>query len=484
MSENFDYFVVFAEMRTGSNFLETNLNAYQGLNCHGEVFNPHFIGYPEREEILGVTQAERDADPGRLIDRIREQPRALGGFRYFHNHDPRVLDLVLNDPRCAKIILTRNPLESYVSWKIAKATGQWKLTNATSRKDGIAVFDGEEFGAHVEELQDFQVMLLNRLQASAQTPFYLPYEDLQNLDVLNGLARWLGCEDQLENLDKSLKPQNPTPITSKVANVDEMVAALGGMDRFNLSRTPNFEPRRGASVPSYVAAAATGLLYLPMKGGPEAEVRQWLADLDRVKTDALPTRMNQKQLRQWKRRSVGHRSFTVLRHPVARIHATFCEHILPTGKGSFLQIRNTLRRQFDLPVPVEWPAKTWGKSDHRAAFEVFLFFVRANLAGQTGIRVDASWATQAQTLSGFGDFNSPDMVLREDEISEMLPLMAQRYGHVEPPVPVVTGESPAAPVSLEDIYDEAIEELVADIYQRDYMMFGFGPWEPLATAAE
>ena len=76
------------------------------------------------------------------------------------------------------------------------------------------------------------------------------------------------------------------------------------------------------------------------------------------------------------------------------------------------------------------------------------------------------------------------MVLREDEISEMLPLMAQRYGHVEPPVPVVTGESPAAPISLEDIYDEAIEELVADIYQRDYMMFGFGPWEPLTTAAE
>ena len=333
---------------------------------------------------------------------------------------------------------------------------------------------------HVEELQDFQVTLLNRLQVSAQTPFYLPYEDLQSVDVLNGLARWLGCGDQLEHLDRSLKPQNPAPIASKVSNTDDMTAAISGMDRFNLSRTPNFEPRRGASVPSYVAATATALLYLPMKGGPEAEVRQWLADLDRVKTDALPTRMNQKQLRQWKRRSTGHRSFTVLRHPVARAHAVFCEHILQTGEGSYVQIRNTLRRQFSLPVPEQWPPDSWSKAEHRAAFEVFLAFVKANLSGQTGIRVDAAWATQSQNLTGFGDFNSPDMVLREDEIAEMLPLMARRYGHVEPPVPVVTGGSPDAPVALEGIYDKALEKLVAEIYQRDYVMFGFGPWKALS----
>lgn len=53
---------------------------------------------------------------------IKRQPALLGGFRYFHDHDPRVLDMILDDPGCAKIILTRNPLDSYVSWKIAQAT--------------------------------------------------------------------------------------------------------------------------------------------------------------------------------------------------------------------------------------------------------------------------------------------------------------------------------------------------------------------------
>ncbi len=60
-------------MRTGSNFLEANLNAFDGFECHGEAFNPHFIGYPNKTEILDVTQAQRDADPARLINRLDSQ---------------------------------------------------------------------------------------------------------------------------------------------------------------------------------------------------------------------------------------------------------------------------------------------------------------------------------------------------------------------------------------------------------------------------
>ena len=135
----FDHFVVFAEMRTGSNFLETNLNAFDGLACHGEAFNPHFLGYPDRAELLGLTQDARDADPGVLLRALKQTPE-LSGFRYFHDHDPRVFDTVMDDPKCAKIILTRNPVDSYVSWKIAQATGQWKLTDAKAPKDATPAF--------------------------------------------------------------------------------------------------------------------------------------------------------------------------------------------------------------------------------------------------------------------------------------------------------------------------------------------------------
>jgi len=81
MQSRFDYFVVFAEMRTGSNFLEANLNMFDDLACHGEAFNPAFIGYPEQEDLLGITQEARDADPSALINAVRFD-EGLAGFRY------------------------------------------------------------------------------------------------------------------------------------------------------------------------------------------------------------------------------------------------------------------------------------------------------------------------------------------------------------------------------------------------------------------
>ncbi|MEX0284678.1 MAG: nodulation protein NodH [Paracoccaceae bacterium] len=474
MAGPFDYFVVFAEMRTGSNFLETNINAFGGLVCHGEAFNPHFIGYPDNEDVLGLSQAQRDENPKALIDAIRGQRGVLGGFRFFHDHDPRVLDMMLDDPRCAKIILTRNPLDSYVSWKIAVATGQWKLTNVNSRKEAKAHFDREEFGRHVEALQDFQVLLLKQLQHSGQTAFYLAYEDLQDVGVMNGLAKWLGVDETLESLDKSLKPQNPASVLSKVANPNDMIAGLSGLDRFNLTRTPNFEPRRGPAVPTYVAAAVSPLIYLPVRGGPEAEVATWLAAVDGVGTDQLITRANQKHLRQWKRAHGGHRSFTVLRHPALRAHHVFCTRILSTGPDTFSAIRNTLRKNFKLPIPQGEPGSSYSKATHREAFEGFLKFVRANLSGQTGIRVDAHWGSQAQALSGFGELALPDMVLREDEMATALPPLAERVGARAVKVPGF--EPTPGPFALDDIYDDALEALVSEVYQRDYLFFGFGPW--------
>ena len=135
MTKKFKYFVVFADMRTGSNLLESHLNAYDDILCVGEAFNPNFIGYPNRDDLLGISDEERDRDPMKLLYAIRDHSPEIVGFRFFHDHDPRVLKSVLPDPDCAKIILARNPLDSYVSWKIARATDQWKLTDEVERKE-------------------------------------------------------------------------------------------------------------------------------------------------------------------------------------------------------------------------------------------------------------------------------------------------------------------------------------------------------------
>ncbi|MEL7165252.1 MAG: nodulation protein NodH [Pseudomonadota bacterium] len=471
----FDYFVVFAEMRTGSNFLETNLNAFDGLACLGEAFNPHFLGYPKETEILGVTQDARDEDPKVLLRAFKKAPD-LSGFRYFHDHDRRVFDKIMDDPKCAKIILTRNPVDSYVSWKIATATGQWKLTDAKARKDGKAEFDADEFRDHLAALQQFQVTLLNRLQVSGQTAFYLAYEDLQNVEVMNGLAGWLGVSARLEALDKTLKVQNPAALSEKVSNFRQMKEALSGLDWFNLTRTPNFEPRRGAAVPTYFASDTARLVYLPVRGGPHDRVVEWLRHVDRLAGANLHAKLSQSGLRDWMRAHPGHRRFSVLRHPLARAHTVFCTRVLNTGKGGYGGIRATLMRRYKLPLPQDPTDQSYDKVAHRAAFAAFLAFLKANIAGQTAIRVDPDWATQSKITEGFAEFALPDRLIREDELKTDLSRLTDEQGVANvPPLPAVEEDTP---YNLADIYDAEIEKLCRSAFGRDYVTFGFEDWSP------
>lgn len=467
----FDYFVVFAEMRTGSNFLEANLNAMQGVTCYGEAFNPHFIGYPNQQDILGVTQAQRENNPKKLINHIKRSD-GIGGFRYFHDHDPRILDQLLSDPKCAKIILTRNPVDSYVSWKIAQATGQWKLTNVKNAKSDTALFDEAEFERHMTALQDFQVTLLNALQRSGQTAFYIAYEDLQDVEVMNGLAAYLGVEARLASLDKTLKKQNPEPIEAKVSNFDAMERALARLDRFNLTRTPNFEPRRGAVIPQYVAPAQSPILYMPIKGGPEARVVTWLAELDGAE---VQTGFNHRTLRDWKAAHPGNRSFTVVRHPVLRAHAAFCDHILGYDDNVFYEIRKTLTQVFKIALPEEVPpGPAYDDAAHRAAFLAFLAFAKANVSAQTSVRIDPAWASQAAIVAGFSQNAAPDAIFREDHLAADLAWLMSGVGRAD--TPAWPGSHCPHADRLARIYDAEIEKAAQEAYQRDYITFGFCDW--------
>ncbi|WP_128514643.1 nodulation protein NodH [Tabrizicola thermarum] len=457
----FTSFVVFAEMRTGSNLLEANLNALPGVHSYGEVFNRYILGKKDRTELFGITIEDRDRDPRPLLRKLREKTEGLPGFRFFHDHDLRILDDVLPDPTCAKIILTRNPLESYVSWKIAQATDQWKLTNPKRLKTAKVRFDVPEFLRHLQDIQAFQMLLLHALQTTGQTAFYLDYEDLGSVEVLNGLAAFLGVEGRLKALDDTLKKQNPGPIEDKLENPEALAEAIAAVDVFNLGRTPCFEPRRAAGVPTVLASDA-GLLFFPIRSGPEAAIRGWFESLG-----AVSEGFEQKSLRQWKRRHPGHRSFTVLRHPLLRAHAAFRRKIVA---GEAQDLRRILINGFlaELQPPGE-PFAT--PEAERAAFLIFLTYCRLAVGGQTGARVDPSLASQTALVQGMAGFQPLDHLLREDRLAEGLAALADEVGAVPPAV--VPDPTEAALLS---IWDEALESAAAEAYARDYMGFGFSRW--------
>lgn len=461
----FHSFVMLAEMRTGSNFLEANLNALDGVTCHGETFNPHFIGALNKTELFGMNMAHRDADPAAMLARMREKTPGLSGFRYFHSHDLRVFDLVLDDPACAKIVLNRNPLESYVSLKIAKDTNQWKLTNTRRHVTARPRFDAAEFEAHLTGAQEFQSVILNRLQLTGQTAFYIDYDDLQDVDILNGLAAWLGVNGRLKTPDSTLKKQNPEGLTDKVSNPKEMETSLARLDRFNLSKTPNFEPRRSAAVPNYVASGSAPILFQPVKAAPEAALRRWLAGFGEVLSG-----FDRKQLKDWKAAHPGFRSFTVLRHPLARAHAAFAEVL---EKDAQADLRPYLDRNHALKLPPKGE-RFASDADFRAAFRTFLDFLKRNLAGQTGLRVIPAFASQSATLQGFWQLQGPDLVLREESLPEGLAFLCAQLNL---PCPVLPNDTDNAQVPLSAIHGPDLDAAARAAYDRDYAAFGFGPWK-------
>ncbi len=469
----FTYFAIFAEMRTGSNFLEASLNSFDDLHCYGEAYNPHFVGHHNRSELFGMDLAQRETAPLGLIEKMKANTDGLPGFRFFNDHDPRVLSHALADPDCAKIILTRNPLDSYVSLKIAAETGQWKLADAKQRREAKITFDLAEFQDQLEEKRSFQRTLLRGLQTSGQTAFYLAYEDIGDTDVLNGLASYLGSTDQIAAAARSTKKQNPSDLEEKVSNYAEMVRSLSSIDHFNLNETPNFEPRRGPGVPGFYTAKEAPLLFIPLGAGPKSQVLNWLAAVDGTSVETLPTGLSQKELRQWKKARPGHRSFAILRHPLARAHHAFCTYILPKGDDNFQDLRRIVCKKYGVGIPLNGDLTDYSVADHKAAFGQFLKFLKANLAGQTSIRIDAAWATQSAQIEAAAQVLVPDIVIREEDAPAQLSRLTKDLGikgaKLKP-------EPEDTPYSLADIHDAKLEKLCFQTYRKDYINFGFADW--------
>ena len=466
MAPKFDLFVILAEMRTGSNLLEETLNQVAGVICHGEAFNPVHIRGPKYADILGVTKAERDADPMSLLARLRAEP-GLNGFRFFHDHDPRILAEVLADPGCAKIVLTRNPVESYVSLMIARKTGRWRMADSRRFKAPRPSFVAEEFAEYLNTRQSFQLRVLNALQHSGQTAFYLDYEDAQSVEVINGLLKFLGVNDEVSRISRKLVPQNPTALSEKVSNFATMEKALGEVDWAALSRVPNFEPRRGPGVPRALAAVGAPLLFLPVPGFDDAPVRDWLSGLG---TGGLTEGFTQKTLKDWIRDRPGYRSFTILRHPLERAYAIFRR--LMTDE-EFEGLRIGLQQDWKVPTMPDEAAP----EVERAAFLGVLKFLRANLNGQTPIQQNILWASQSAILQGIAQFSTPDLVARADTLSADLGYLAASIG-LAAPTSGISRSLRSGCEPLLRITNHEVETAAVAAYGRDYQMFGYGPQLP------
>lgn len=448
-------FVILASMRTGSNLLEARLNALPGVTCHGEAFNPVFIGRPNATELMGLTLAERDANPDLLLDRFAAAP-GLNGFRFFPDHDPRVLPRLIADPVCAKIVLTRNPFDSYVSLEIARSTGQWRLAEVGRRREARVTFVAEDFARHAEAVRAFHADIRQRLQQAGQAAFNLDYDELRDDAVLDGLRRFLGAAPPAAGPTRLPLPQNPDALADKVVNPQDLAAALRAPVARDPWEGPDFERPRGPAVGEHVVSDGLGLMFQPIAGGPTAEVTAWLAAAGPVTRP-----QDRATLRQWMVQHPGHRRFTVLRHPLLRAFAAF-EALTDSAAAESDRSRQVVR------LAGLGPALAAG--DRPEAFAAFLGFLRANLSGQTPVPTQPSWSTQIASLRGLSGFMPPDSVLRENSLAPALAALCP----AAPPLPSRSGDGLEA--RLSEVAGPRHAALARRAYGRDYVAFGFADW--------
>ena len=470
----FDSFVVLAGMRTGSNLLEEQLAAMPGIESHGELFNPHFFGKPEISEKWGLGLKQRDADPVRVVELMKQAAEGLPGFRLFYDHDQRAIDHVLADKRAAKIILTRRPIDSYVSLKIARKTGQWWLGDMTSARAARVSFVAEEYADFLNDLSAFQNNISRVLQTTGQTAFHISYEDLSDADVLAGLGVYLGSDGPPDQGKVRAKVQNPTPVEARLTNPRVAEEALGRLATPDIGRMASYEPDRGPGLRFFRVGRTVPLIYMPVRGAWNDPVPEWMKSID--PDGAVDSGMTQRDLRRWKRLHPQHRSFTVLRHPLPRAHDAFCRCLLPLDMEAYADVRDVLITQYNVPLPRDFPDETYDLDRHRQTFLAFLKFLVGNVGGQTSVRVDSTWASQHALVQAIGQFVVPDRMIRSEALMKDLPEIANEVGYDAPPVPADTGTD--SPFSLDQVYTPEIEKACEKAYRRDYVMFGFNAWSP------
>jgi hypothetical protein len=244
-----------------------------------------------------------------------------------------------------------------------------------------------------------------------------------------------------------------------------MQRGLAQLDWFNLTHTPNFEPRRSAAIGSYVASTAVGLLFQPIKSGPEQRIRKWMQAYG-----GLQTSFDRQSLRKWRVEHPGQRSFAVLRHPLARAHAAYCDFL---EREWMPELRPYLKRvhKFDLPPKAKKGFAT--EAEHRAGLMVFLELIKHIQAGRTELRMPAQFATQLTTVSGFAQVQAPDFLLREDRLERDLAFVCDHVGIDMKPLPP---NAETSPYPLASMYGTDLEKAARDAYGKDYAAYGFANW--------
>lgn len=225
-------FLLVGMMRSGSNFLERQLNLLADVRCHGELFNPAFIGFSHetKGKLAGFVRdnpAARNADEEaflRAVDGACDRP--ILGLRLFLDHSPAMTARLLYDAQVRKIVLSRNLLEAHISLETARETGVW-LTTEAAKAPALPV------KVDVNKLVTFslrQSLFYNDVQTvlheTGQRYLQIDYNEIKDLKKLNEIAEFIGSAGRFNAVNEPIKKQNPGALEDRIVDFPKLLQEL------------------------------------------------------------------------------------------------------------------------------------------------------------------------------------------------------------------------------------------------------------------
>jgi len=225
-------FVMIGMMRSGSNLLERYLDRLADVRCHGELFNQVFVGFSHeasgrpagyaREDV-----AARNADEEGFIAKVDQAcDRRIVGLRLFLDHSPHMTARLLHDPGVAKVVLSRNLLEAYISLETARETGVWLTTESAKAPP-------KPVKVEINKLVTFalrQSLYYNDVQTvlheTGQRYLQVDYNEIKDLAKLNEIARFIGSEHQFGAVSEPIRKQNPGSLEERILDFPKLLEEL------------------------------------------------------------------------------------------------------------------------------------------------------------------------------------------------------------------------------------------------------------------
>jgi FkbM family methyltransferase len=234
-------FVIYGGMRTGSNLLVSLLNQFPDVVCHGEAFNPGFVGlredYYSKFKLDRSNCKKRDEHIDEFYSTILERPnrRTRPGFKMFAGHREDILQKTLQNKKLRKIILRRNLLTSFISLCQAEQSGVWMIKSSDPeqvasqrRQSNLKIrFDGQRFLEYRYKVNSFYRTVETAITKNRETALTLWYNSLLLPETINRLAIHLKTRRPGKvDPDLLLAKQAETALYERVTDVRAMVAFL------------------------------------------------------------------------------------------------------------------------------------------------------------------------------------------------------------------------------------------------------------------